>query len=111
MVDLTLKELEKILYFESYVRSRAGSDRPQAAPVADRRSADAKQDEFGDDGFRAGIGAEAIKHILHGIDIDAEKVKLRADLSDTTSEAKRKKLVKRLKLIEAFAESGASPNG
>src|SRR5207237_7128504 len=70
----------------------------------------AKQDEFGDDAFRAGIGAEAIKQVLHGIDTDAEKVKLRTDLKETTSEAKRKKLVKRLKLIEAFAESGARPD-
>ena len=60
-------------------------------------------------GSRAAIGAEAIKVILHGIDIDSEKVKLRADLRDTTSEAKRKKLVKRLKLIEAFGESGSKP--
>ena len=69
----------------------------------------AKQDEFGDDAFRAGIGAEAIKQVLHGIDIDADKVRLRAELKETTSEAKRKKLVKRLKLIEAFGESGATP--
>jgi DNA-directed RNA polymerase subunit beta' len=68
-----------------------------------------KQDEFGEDAFRAGIGAEAIKGILHGIDIDGDKVTLRQDLKDTTSEAKRKKLVKRLKLIEAFGESGAKP--
>src|SRR5947208_2965179 len=69
----------------------------------------AKQDEFGED-FEVGIGAEAIKKILHGIDTDAEKVRLRADLKDTTSEAKRKKLVKRLKLIEAFSDSGAKPD-
>ena len=69
----------------------------------------AKQDEFGDDGFRAGIGAEAIKGILLGIDIGAQRTQLRADLKDTTSEAKRKKLVKRLKLMDAFSESGAKP--
>src|SRR5208337_32405 len=69
----------------------------------------AKQDEFGEDAFRASIGAEAIKVILNGIDMDAERVKLRADLKETTSEAKRKKLVKRLKLIEAFGESGSKP--
>ena len=68
-----------------------------------------KQDEFGEDAFRAGIGAEAIKGILHGIDIGSDKVTLRAELKETNSEAKRKKLVKRLKLIEAFGESGAKP--
>ena len=69
----------------------------------------AKQDEFGDDQFEVGIGAEAIKKVLNRIDLDAEKVKLRADLKETSSEAKRKKLVKRLKLIEAFGKSGCKP--
>ena len=69
-----------------------------------------KQDEFGDDQFEVGIGAEAIKKVLNRIDTDAEKVKLRADLKETSSEAKRKKLVKRLKLIEAFGESGCRPD-
>ena len=109
MVDLTLKELEKILYFESYVVLEPGLTDLKLHQLLTEDQYAAKQDEFGEDGFRAGIGAEAIKHILHGIDIDAEKVRLRADLRDTTSEAKRKKLVKRLKLIEAFGESGSKP--
>ncbi len=109
MVDLTLKELEKILYFESYVVLEPGTTDLKMFQLLNEDQLMAKQDEFGEDGFRAGIGAEAIKGILAGIDADAEKVKLRADLKDTTSEAKRKKLVKRLKLIEAFSESGAKP--
>jgi DNA-directed RNA polymerase subunit beta' len=109
MVDLTLKELEKILYFESYVVLEPGLTDMKLHQLLNEDQLMAKQDEFGEDGFRAGIGAEAIKQILHGIDTDAEKVKLRADLRETTSEAKRKKLVKRLKLIEAFSESGAKP--
>jgi DNA-directed RNA polymerase subunit beta' len=109
MVDLTLKELEKILYFESYCVLEPGLTDLKLHQLLTEDQLMAKQDEFGDDGFRAGIGAEAIKTILKGIDTDAEKVKLRADLKDTTSEAKRKKLVKRLKLMEAFAESGAKP--
>jgi DNA-directed RNA polymerase subunit beta' len=109
MVDLTLKELEKILYFESYVVLEPGLTDLKLHQLLTEDQLMAKQDEFGEDGFRAGIGAEAIRSVLTGIDIDAEKVKLRADLKDTTSEAKRKKLVKRLKLIEAFAESGAKP--
>jgi DNA-directed RNA polymerase subunit beta' len=109
MVDLTLKELEKILYFESYVVLEPGLTDLKLHQLLTEDQLLAKQDEFGEDGFRAAIGAEAIKHILHGIDIDAEKVKLRTDLRETTSEAKRKKLVKRLKLIEAFGESGAKP--
>ena len=109
MVDLTLKELEKILYFESYVVLEPGLTDLKLHSLLTEDQLMAKQDEFGDDGFKAGIGAEAIKQILQNIDCDAEKVQLRADLKDTTSEAKRKKLVKRLKLIEAFSESGAKP--
>ena len=91
-------------------RPRAGSDRSEAAPAADRGPVPAKMDEFGEDAFTVGIGAEAVKQMLTGIDCGKEAVRLRADLKETTSEAKRKKLVKRLKLIEAFAESGARPD-
>ena len=108
MVDLTLKELEKILYFESYVVLDPGVTDLKPFQLLTEDQLLAKQDEFGEE-FEVGIGAEAIKKVLHNIDIDAERVKLRADLKDTTSEAKRKKLVKRLKLIEAFGESGAKP--
>jgi DNA-directed RNA polymerase subunit beta' len=110
MVDLTLKELEKILYFESYVVLEPGLTDMKLHQLLTEDQLLAKQDEFGDDAFRAGIGAEAIKTVLQGIDADADKVRLRADLKETTSEAKRKKLVKRLKLIEAFSESGAHPD-
>ena len=109
MVDLTLKELEKILYFESYVVLEPGTTGLKQYSLLTEDQLIAQQDELGEDEFEVGIGAEAIKKILHGIDTGAEKVKLRADLKDTTSEAKRKKLVKRLKLIEAFSESGAKP--
>jgi DNA-directed RNA polymerase subunit beta' len=109
MVDLTLKELEKILYFESYVVLEPGLTDLKLHQLLTEDQLAAKQDEFGEDGFRASIGAEAIKVILHGIDTDAEKVRLRTELKETTSEAKRKKLVKRLKLIEAFGESGSKP--
>ncbi len=110
MVDLTLKELEKILYFESYVVLEPGLTDLKLHQLLTEDQLLAKQDEFGEDGFRAGIGAEAIKSVLVSVDCDAEKVKLRADLKETTSEAKRKKLVKRLKLVEAFSESGSRPD-
>src|SRR5580658_4511335 len=109
MVDLTLKELEKILYFESYVVLEPGTTDLKLLQLLTEDQLLAKQDEFGEDQFDVGIGAEAIKKVLSRIDLDAEKVKLRADLKETTSEAKRKKLVKRLKLIEAFGESGSRP--
>jgi DNA-directed RNA polymerase subunit beta' len=110
MVDLTLKELEKILYFESYVVLEPGTTDLKLLQLLTEDQLLAKQDEFGEDEFQYGIGAEAIKKLLNKIDLDAERVKLRAELRETTSEAKRKKLVKRLKLVEAFAESGSRPD-
>ncbi len=109
MVDLTLKELEKILYFESYVVLEPGTTDLKLHQLLTEDQLMAKQDEFGDDQFEVGIGAEAVKRVLNKIDLDSEKTRLRAELKETTSEAKRKKLVKRLKLIEAFADSGAHP--
>ena len=109
MVDMTLKDLEKILYFESYVVLEPGTTDLKLHQLLTEEQLMAKQDEFGEDQFEAGIGAEAIRKVLTKIDLDADKVRLRAELRETTSEAKRKKLVKRLKLIEAFAESGVRP--
>ncbi len=109
MVDMSLKELEKVLYFENYVVLEPGLTDLKLHSLLTEEQLMSKQDEFGEDGFRAGIGAEAVKEILHGLDLDKEAPRLRADLKETTSEAKRKKLVKRLKLVEAFNESGAKP--
>ncbi|MCB8880852.1 DNA-directed RNA polymerase subunit beta' [Acidisoma cellulosilytica] len=110
MVDTTLKDLEKVLYFENYIVLEPGLTDLKLHQLLTEDQLFSKQDEFGEDGFRAGIGAEAIKHILANIDLDAEKTRMRLELKATTSEAKRKKLVKRLKLVEAFAESGSQPS-
>ncbi|MCB8875494.1 DNA-directed RNA polymerase subunit beta' [Acidisoma silvae] len=110
MVDTTLKDLEKVLYFENYIVLEPGLTDLKLHQLLTEDQLFSKQDEFGEDGFRAGIGAEAIKHILANIDLDAEKTRMRVELKATTSEAKRKKLVKRLKLVEAFAESGSQPS-
>ncbi len=109
MLDMTLKELEKVLYFESYMILEPGTTDLRQYQLISEDDLYAKQDEFGDDAFVAGIGAEAIKGILAGIDLDAEKTRMRAELKEATSEAKRKKLVKRLKLVENFLESGSKP--
>src|SRR5918911_5297161 len=76
MVDLTLKELEKILYFESYVVLEPGTTDLKMLQLLSEDQLLAKQDEFGEDQFEVGIGAEAIKKVLNRIDLDAEKVKL-----------------------------------
>src|SRR3712207_1940872 len=109
MVDMSLKELEKVLYFESYVVLEPGLTDLKLHQLLTEDQYQAKMDEFGDDAFTVGIGAEAVKQMLGAIGTDKEAARLRAELKETTSEAKRKKLVKRLKLIEAFAESGARP--
>ena len=110
MVDMTLKELEKVLYFESYVVLEPGLTDLKLHQLLTEDQYQTKMDEFGEDAFTVGIGAEAVKQMLTGIDSRQGSVRLRAELKETTSEAKRKKLVKRLKLIEAFAESGARPD-
>ena len=109
MVDMTLKELEKVLYFESYVVLEPGLTDLKLHQLLNEDQYQAKMDEFGEDAFSVGIGAEAVRSILSSIDLDKEGTRMRAELKETTSEAKRKKLVKRLKLVEAFGESGAKP--
>jgi len=109
MVDMSLKELEKVLYFESYVVLEPGLTDLKLHQLLNEDQYQTKLDEFGEDSFSVGIGAEAVKQMLGGNELQKEAVTLRAELKDATSEAKRKKLVKRLKLIEAFGESGAHP--
>jgi DNA-directed RNA polymerase subunit beta' len=109
MLDMTLKDVEKVLYFESYIVLEPGTTDLKLHQLISEDELYAKQDEFGDDGFRAGIGAEAIKHILTGIDLAEDKARMRAELKETNSETKRKKLVKRLKLVENFLDSGTHP--
>jgi DNA-directed RNA polymerase subunit beta' len=106
---MTLKELERVLYFENFVVIEPGMTSLKTFQLLNEEEYYAAQDEFGEGTFEAGIGAEALKKILSAIDLEAEKVKAQEDLRETASEAKRKKLVKRLKLIESFITSGARP--
>ena len=109
IMDMTLKELEKILYFESYVVTEPGMTSLKPLQLLNEEEYVNAQEEFGEGTFEAGIGAEALKKMLLAMDIEAEKVKCEEDLRETSSEAKRKKLVKRLKLLESFIESGTRP--
>jgi DNA-directed RNA polymerase subunit beta' len=109
MVDMSLKELEKVLYFESYVVLEPGLTDLKLHQLLTEDQFQNKQDEFGEDAFSVGIGAEAVKQMLAAIDLQKEAARLRAELKETTSEAKRKKLVKRLKMLESFGEGGARP--
>ncbi|MEO3434990.1 DNA-directed RNA polymerase subunit beta' [Inquilinus sp. CAU 1745] len=109
MVDMTLKDLERVLYFENYVVIEPGLTPLKRNQLLSEEEFMRAQDEYGEEAFQAKIGAEALKQMLSAIDLDEEKVTVREDLRETGSEAKRKKLVKRLKLIEAFQDSGSRP--
>ncbi|MBI2714702.1 MAG: DNA-directed RNA polymerase subunit beta' [Rhizobiales bacterium] len=109
LLDMTLKDLERILYFEYYVVLEPG-----LTPLKDRQllSEDEylkAQEEFGPDSFTATIGAEAIREMLKALDLDKMQAELRAALGETDSDIKKKKFAKRLKLIEAFIASGNKP--
>ncbi|MEC7496641.1 MAG: DNA-directed RNA polymerase subunit beta' [Pseudomonadota bacterium] len=109
LVDMTLKDLERVLYFENFVVIEPGLTSLTKGQLLSEEEYYDAQDEFGDDAFEASIGAEAIKKILEAMDIEEERVKIREELAETGSEAKRKKLVKRLKLVDSFRESGCRP--
>ena len=109
MTNMTLKELEKVLYFEAYMVIEPGMTPLKPLQLLSEEDYFNAQDEYGEENFRAGIGAEAIKEILMGIDLEEELANTEEDLRETGSEAKRKKLVKRLKLLEAFISSGTRP--
>ncbi len=109
LVDMTLKDLEKVLYFEGYVVVEPGLTPLKIRETINEEQYQKAVEEYGEDAFSVGIGAEAIREMLKAIDLEAERATLRVELKETNSEAKRKKLVKRLKLMEAFIESGARP--
>src|SRR2546425_10766744 len=109
LLDMTLKELEKILYFESYVVVDPGTTSLQERELLSETRHRKMIEEHGPDAFRAGMGAEAIRELLTKLDIDKLFVDLRIEMKEATSEARRKKLSKRLKVVSAFKNSGNRP--
>jgi DNA-directed RNA polymerase subunit beta' len=109
LVDMTLKDLERVLYVENFVVIEPGLTSLQKGQLLSEEDYYDAQEEFGEDAFQAAIGAEAIKILLSALDLDQERETIREELRETGSEAKRKKLVKRLKLVDAFNESGGRP--
>jgi len=106
VLDMTLRDIERVLYFEAYVVTDPGMTPLKKFSILTEDDYEAKCKEYGDE-FVASMGAEAIKELLQGIDLDLEIEKLRGDL--TGSEAKVKKNAKRLKVLEAFRKSGIKP--
>jgi DNA-directed RNA polymerase subunit beta' len=109
LLDMTLKDLERILYFENFVVVEPGLTPLKQHQLLSEEEYLKAQDDYGEDQFTAAIGAEALRMMLGAIDLEEEKSRLREDLRETTSDARRKKLVKRLKLVEAFIESKSRP--
>ncbi|WP_280188021.1 DNA-directed RNA polymerase subunit beta' [Delftia sp. PS-11] len=106
VLDMTLRDIERVLYFEAYVVTDPGMTPLKKFSIMSEDDYEAKRTEYGDE-FEAKMGAEGIKDLLEGIDIDVEIERLRGDL--TGSEVKVKKNAKRLKLLEAFKKSGIKP--
>jgi len=109
MLDMTLRDLERILYFENYVVIEPGlTDLTYGQLMTEEEYLDA-QDQYGADAFTANIGAEAIREMLAAIDLEQTAETLREELKEATGELKPKKIIKRLKIVESFLESGNRP--
>ena len=108
VLDMTLRDIERVLYFEAFVVTEPGMTPLVRGQLLQDEDYAAKVDEFGDE-FRASMGAEGIRDLLKGINVEVELETLRADMSKTSSETKTKKIAKRLKVIEAFQKSGIKP--
>ncbi|MCA0324229.1 MAG: DNA-directed RNA polymerase subunit beta' [Proteobacteria bacterium] len=106
VLDMTLRDIERVLYFEAYVVTDPGMTPLKKFSIMSEDDYDAKRKEYGDE-FVARMGAEGIKELLEGIDLETEIERLRGDL--TGSEVKVKKNAKRLKVLEAFKKSGIKP--
>jgi DNA-directed RNA polymerase subunit beta' len=109
LLDMGLKDLEKILYFESYVVIDPGLSPLAKGELLSEDAYLRAQDEYGEDSFTALIGAEAVQRMLAELDLNEMVTQLRVELSETRSEAKRKKVAKRLKLVEDFLDSDNKP--
>jgi DNA-directed RNA polymerase subunit beta' len=109
MLDMTLRDLERVLYFENYVVIEPGLTDLNYGQMMTEEEYMSAQDTYGMDAFTANIGAEAIREMLAAIDLDTEAEQLRADLAVATGELKPKKIIKRLKVVESFLESGNRP--
>src|SRR5678810_76879 len=108
MLDMTLREIERILYFEAFVVVDPGMTPLQRGQLLSDEAYLEAIEEHGDE-FDARMGAEAVYEMLHTLDLDVEVKQVREDMAGTTSDTKIKRLSKRLKLIESFIESGNRP--
>ncbi len=109
VLDMTLRDIERVLYFEAYVVTDPGMTPLNKGQLLTEDDYLAKLEEYGDE-FKAGMGAEGVRDLLKGIDLPVEVEKIRGDLEKTSSDTKIKKLAKRLKVLEAFQKSRIQPD-
>jgi DNA-directed RNA polymerase subunit beta' len=109
LLDMTLKDLERVLYFENYIVLEPGLTSLKPLQLLSEEDYLKAQEEFGEDSFTAAIGAEAIRELLKALDLEKIAADLRVEIAESTSELKPKKLAKRLKVVEAFLQSGNKP--
>src|SRR5450432_4491347 len=109
MLDMTLKDLERVLYFENYIVIEPGLTPLKERQLLSEDEFYKAQDEYGNDSFTAEIGAEAIRKLLAAIDLEKLRDDIRGDVAEAPGGEKQKKLVKRLKVVEAFIDSGNRP--
>ncbi|OAX62718.1 DNA-directed RNA polymerase subunit beta' [Xanthomonas graminis] len=108
MLDMTLRDIERVLYFEAYVVTEPGLTALERRQLLTEEQFLTARQEHGDD-FDAAMGAEAVYELLRTIDLQSEMTRLREEIAGTGSETKLKRLTKRIKLVEAFLESGNRP--
>ena len=109
LLDMQLKQLERVLYFEAYIVIEPGITALEKYQLMTEDELLDAQDEYGEDAFTAGIGAEAVRIMLQDLDLEGERKELLEELATTKSELKPKKIIKRLKVVESFIESGNRP--
>tara|TARA_B100000686_G_scaffold243049_1_gene251872 strand:- start:6780 stop:10733 length:3954 start_codon:yes stop_codon:yes gene_type:complete len=108
-IDMKLKEVEKVLYFESFMVIEPGLTKLKKQQLLSEEELIKAQETYGEDSFQAGIGAEAIRELLLNLDLNKEKERLRGILSEVKSKVAEERAIKRLKLVESFIESGNKP--
>jgi len=107
--NLPQKKLEQVISYDAYIVIEPGLTNLKQYDVISEDEYQAAVEEFGADAFHVGIGAEGVRSIIANLDMGDERTRLRAELADTKSEAKRKALIKQLKLVEAFLDSKTDP--
>ena len=110
ILDISLKDLERVLYCVAHIVLDPGETELEVGEVISEDRYEELLDEFGEEAIEVGMGAEAIRELLESLDVDALSAELRAAMKEARSEAKRKKIAKRLKVIDSFRDSGNEPS-